>query len=223
MLGWVERICPGTPEAPDSRQALAAYYVPPQTPGESNYYIDMWGGTPLRAAALAAGLFNNHALLINSHGKAVLHGSHWEYVYFARSNKVDGREFSNADIAAVLGVAAMEIHNIVLSGCNKEDVFSAADLRRYFVNATNIVHAPAGQLGYQPMFFQALFNVSSEVRPLYEVVRENKFGQIEYDVDYTPQPKSTLLSPYIAELFEPGKSTPYRIQIAGRELLGPLQ
>lgn len=210
---------------PQTSRSVSAYYTPPQLPGESNHYIDMWGETPLRELALTAGLTNNHTLLINSHGKAVRTPRGLEYVYYPRNKGVSGDEtnltFTAADLAQALGPAAGEIHNIILSGCNKEKAFSAASLRQYFVNATNVVHAPAGQLGYQPMFFQALFNISTEIKRLYETPRVNKAGQMEYTVDYTRQPKSTVLRPYIAELFQPGKAQPYRIQTAGRELLVP--
>lgn len=204
-------------------QELTRYYTPPQMPGESNHYIDMWGGPALRELALAAGLTNNHALLVNSHGKAVRTSQGWEYVWYPRIKNADETEpaFSAADLAAILGPSAREIHNILLSGCNKEMAFSPAAVRKYFVNATNIVHAPVGQLGYQPMFFQALFNLSTEVRPLYETSSANERGQIEFILDYTPGPNSTLLTPYIAELFELGQKKPFRIQTAGRELLAP--
>lgn len=227
---WVERASPSTaymPEEVEPSQALASFYTPPQLPGESNHYIDMWGETPLRELALAAGLSNNHALLVNSHGKAIHTAHGQEYVFYPRMKELEGSDdqpmFSAADLAAALGLAASEIHNIVLSGCNKESALSAVELRKYFVNATNIVHAPAGQLGYQPMFFQALFNVSTEVHPLYETPRANKRGEIEYTVDYTRRSKSKVLLPYIAELFKPGKAEPYRIQTAGRELLDPMR
>ena len=221
VLGLARQITAASAGAQD----LAQFYTPPQLPEESNHYIDMWGGPALRELALAAGLTNNHALLVNSHGKAMRTARGWEYVWYPRLKQGNETEsslyFSAADLAALLGPAASEIHNIVLSGCNKEKAFSAAALRKYFVNATNIIHAPAGQLGYQPMFFQALFNLSTEIRPLYETSRANKRGEVEYQVDYTPKGKSVLLRPYIAELFEPGKAEPYRIQIAGRELLAP--
>ena len=50
---------------------LRSFYTPPETPEESNYFIDMQGGGSLRGFACTHGLTNNHALFVLSHGGAI--------------------------------------------------------------------------------------------------------------------------------------------------------
>src|SRR5262249_19328742 len=132
--------------------------------------------------------------------------------------------YSAADLARVLGPErAATIDNLILSGCNAEGAFSSQELRKYFVNATNIVHMASGELGYQSMFRQVMTNPSWKIEPVYETCAKNRAGRLEYFTGYEPSPKATKLSPYLAELFEPGAVNPFRTQRAGRELLAPSQ
>src|SRR5438128_1001360 len=52
-------------------ELLVKHYTPPQNPGESNHFIDLWADQDLRSFAAASKLTNNHALIINSHGKSL--------------------------------------------------------------------------------------------------------------------------------------------------------
>src|SRR5688572_6922479 len=49
---------------------LRRHWQAPQVPGESNHYIDLWSPDSLPALARVNGLTNNHALFVDSHGKA---------------------------------------------------------------------------------------------------------------------------------------------------------
>jgi hypothetical protein len=122
----------------------------------------------------------------------------------------------------VLGAAgAGTVHNLIFSGCNAEGAFSSKELRRYFVNATNIVHMASGELGYQSMFRQLLSTPSWNIQPAYETCARGRSGKLEYFTGPASTPKATRLNPYIADLFEAGATRPYRTQTAGRELLAP--
>jgi hypothetical protein len=205
---------------------LADYYTPPQTQGESNHYIDLWSGNTLRSVAISGGLTNNRTLFINSHGMAVSRGFGKHHALYPHDSLVAPKQtaplLTARDLAQLLGPkAASEIHNIVLAACNADGAFSATEFRKYFVNATNITHCPAGQLGYQPMFLQAFLNSSAHIEPLYEVARKNSAGVVEYEIENTPSKRATKLSPYVAELFLPDATKPFRTTIAGRELLTP--
>jgi len=205
---------------------LRKFYTPPLGPGESNHYFDLWEGRNTREIAVVHGLTNNNALIINSHGKGLSSWGDRHYAYYPHASllgpRARGPYFSAADLARVLGpVSADKIHNIVISGCNSENSFDANQLRKYFPNATNITHTAPGQLGYQPMFLQALTCPTEAIQILYETSRTNRRGEAEYLIGKKPSLGATKFSPYIAELYRPGDRNPFRTQIAGRELLDP--
>ena len=207
---------------------LRKHYSAPLGPEETNYFIELWAEQNLRAFAAECKLTNNHALFINSHGMGLPTRQGIQHVFFPHQSLLGRNEktphFSAADLAAVLGSAnAGRVHNILLSACDADASFDARELRRYFVNATNIVHIPRGKSGYQSMFFQVLTSHSSTIKPVYEICSKNRAGKLEYFMQNTPSTNATEFSPYIAELFKPGKFDSYRTQIAGRELLLPVQ
>jgi hypothetical protein len=121
----------------------------------------------------------------------------------------------------MLGTNATQIHNIVLSSCNAEGAFSTSEIRKHFPNATNIMHSAAGELGYQSMFRQVLTSPSWTIEPTYETCIKGRSGKLEYLVGNNPSPKAIRFAPYIAELFVGEALTPFKVQIAGRELLAP--
>lgn len=220
--------CPGTGlergEFGGNLQVLRQFYSPPQAAEESNHFLDLWDGGKLRAVALAAGLRDNHALFVNAHGKARPASGGRRHVLYPQDGLcgagADRAVFSVADVARLLGPAgAARIHNILLSACDLEGAFRAAEWRRHFPNATNIMHAPAGQAGYQPLFFQVFFTDSGGIQPLYERACKTPGGRTHYDLGAVPGRGAKKLTPYLAELFLPGADRPFRIQTAGRELL----
>jgi len=207
---------------------LRQHYSPPQAPGESNYFIDLWASQELRTLVMACNLTNNHALFVNSHGKSLATRRGTQYAFYPHQSLLGSKEaappYSAADLARVLGAeSAGGIHNLILSGCNLEGAFSPQELRKCFVNATNIVHMAAGELGYQSMFRQLLISPSWKIEPIYETSAKNRSGKVEYFTGHAPSAKATKLSPYIAESFEAGAINPFRTQRAGREILSPLQ
>ena len=205
---------------------LRRFYTPPQVKGESNYYVDMWDGHALREIVQSAGLTNNNALFVNSHGKGLAVGRDKRYVFYPHRKLLSYRQtvphFSIGDLAGLLGSKAASIQNIVVAGCDLENAFDAQEMRLYFPNATNITHVVSGQPGYQPMFLQAIFSPSQSIETLYEMAERNPNGATQYRITAKPTGRAVKLSPYIAELFRPGVRQPYRSQIAGRELLQPL-
>jgi len=235
-MGRIDAIRAGSPMPPPTAKGelgselefLRSHCTGPREPGESNCFIDLWAEQNLRKLALESGLTNNHALFINSHGLGVLTARGMQYAYQPHQSLLHPGEkapfFSAADVAKVLGPGNVaSIHNVLISGCNADAAFSAKQLRQLFVNATNFVHMPAGKFGYQSMFFQALTRESSQIKPLYETAAKNQSGKTEFFLENTPSASATQLSPYIAELFKPGSSAPFKTQLAGRELLVPGQ
>ena len=205
---------------------LRKHYFPARSPGEGNYILDLWAEQSLRQFIVSCGLTNNHALFINSHGKSMATQQGTRYACYAHPSILAPNEkaapYSVADIALLIGPRdAAQIHNVLVSSCNSEGAFSTKEVRKYFCNATNIIHMPAGELGYQSMFRQILTTPSCNIKAVYETVSRNSSGKLEYFVANDPSPKATRLSPYIAELFEPGKAMPFKTQIAGREILAP--
>ena len=205
-------------------EMLEQFHTPPRGPGESNHFIDLWSGLKIRDFARECGLTNNHALIVNSHGRAVgaLLGS--RYRFYPHNALLQPRQkrpyFSAADLARFLGPAsAARIHNIVIGACNEEGAFSSRELRRHFVNATNITHMAEGERGYQPMFLQAIAGCSSQIEPLYERPVRTAGRPLEYQIGNEPMPGATRLSPYVADLFLPGAQEPFQTRIAGREIL----
>jgi hypothetical protein len=205
---------------------LAGAYTPPGEAGESNHFIDLWAGQELHAIAQRGGLTNNRALFVNSHGGSVVTLLGNRYAFHPHDSLVPPGQklprYSVADLARVIGPAgAADIHNIVIAGCNADGSLRVSELRRHFVNATNITHMPAGALGYQPMLIQSLLSRSDQIQTLFETPLVAGPGLIEYLLANEPAPRATRFAPYVAELFRPGEKQPYRIQIAGREILEP--
>jgi len=205
---------------------LRQHYSPPQHPGESNHFIDLWAEQSLPAFARECKLTNAHALFINSHGGGLPTAGGTKYAYYPHQSLLKPAEkpprFSAADVAVVLGPQnAAQIHNILISGCNADASFDARELRRCFINATNVMHMPAGRSGYQQMFRQILISRSSSIQPVYETCAKNRQGKTEFFMGKNPSANATQLSPYIAELFKPGDTAPFRVQAAGREILAP--
>jgi hypothetical protein len=202
---------------------LRRYYTPPRASGESNHFFDLWNGTSTPIVARLHGLTNNRALFIDSHGRSDALLPLSCYVYYPHRDLLPQGEkppcFSAGDLAHVVGDAAREIHNVLVSGCNAEGGFDPRELRKYFLNATNIVHAVAGEDGFKPMFYAAIVNSSSANKPLYATRGAKRNGQVAYHLSERPSPEAKLVQPYLASLFRPGEIDPYQIRVAGRELL----
>ena len=113
--------------------------------------------------------------------------------------------------------AAAQIHNIMIAGCNREDAFEARELRRYFVNATNITHSLGGKEGYEMVFRHTLTHASSDIRLLYSSAGNFKLR----GVSVAARARKLGFAPYLSELFRHGEQFAYATQIAGRELLEP--
>jgi hypothetical protein len=209
-----------------SLEFLAAHHQGPEEPGESNHFIELWQGRQTQPIATLHGLRDNHTLFINSHGGGFPTAAGQRHAFYPHESLLRKGQraprYSAPDIARVLGPAqAASIHNIVSGGCDREGTFSATELRRHFVNATNIVHVPAGQPGVQPMYFEAIVNRSSENKPFYEAAIPTGPRSTGYTITSAPSDHARRLAPYVAELFRPGEREPFRVQPAGRELLEP--
>src|SRR6266851_3594748 len=205
---------------------LSRFYAPPKSPGESNHYFEMWDGPKVRAIATANGLLDNHALFINSHGDARTVEGRTRYAFCPHQNLVRPGQpalcFSAQDLARFLGPAKVkQIHNLIIGGCDSEACLSAAELRSYFTSATNITHVASGERGYHVMFLQSFLSYSEDIQPLYEVVVRDRQGKVKYFMEIAPTANATKFSPYVADLFRSGETTPFKRQIAGRELLDP--
>ena len=193
---------------------------------ESNHYIDLWTPGALPALARVNGLTNNHALFVDSHGKAGC-GSGNGYGFYPQEKLVPAGMrtpyYSPRDLAVILGPGAVQsIHNIVLAGCNEEGRFSSREIRRYFPNATNITHMVAGQLGYKPMYYQAIVHRVEDIRPLYGMNTRTRDGRVETEIINEPASGAKPLGNYVADLYLPGGRSPFRTRPAGRDLLEPL-
>jgi hypothetical protein len=207
-------------------KVLSQFYVAPKSPGESNHYFEMWDGPKVREIATANGLLDNHALFINSHGDARTAQGRTRYAFCPHQNLVRPGQpapcFSAQDLARFLGPANVkQIHNLIIGGCDSEACLRSEELRRYFTSATNITHVVSGERGYQVMFVQSFVNHSADIQPLYESSIRNPLGSAEYFIASAPVANATRFSPYVADLFRPGETTPFKRQIAGRELLEP--
>lgn len=205
---------------------LRRHYSGPQTRGESNHFIDLWSPSGLAAMVRASGLTNNHALFIDSHGRAGFGWSGRRYGIYPHQDLLAAGQrvpaYSAKDIATVLGPeAAQNVHNILLAGCNAEGRLQSEEFRRYFINATNITYMTPGRLAFKPMFIQAITLSSSEIRPLHAKMRAGSSSRIEAKISSVPWEGSEPLGTYLADLYEPGERKPYRTQTAGRELLEP--
>src|SRR6266436_6484414 len=146
---------------------LRGFYTPPQVSGESNYFIDMQGDEPLRNFALAHGLTNNRALFVLCHGRAIDTRSGPRYGFVAGKNEPNengAAAFSIQDIAGLLGpVNASQIHNLVLASCNRENMLCPAEIRAYFPNVTNLIHALPETDAQLNSFHHALTYLSHDI------------------------------------------------------------
>lgn len=206
---------------------LRQRHEPPQRPGESNHYFDLWNDTSsLSVLARVNGLTNNHALFIDSHGTAepVLRGRRYG-LYPAKSLVSSGGKiphYSPRDFATVLGrETSAGIHNIVTAGCNVEGLLRSAEFRQHFPNATNVTYMTPGEKAFKPMFYQAIVLPSSEIRVLYGKPSRANCGRDECEIQRVPSPDAHPLGAYIADLYVPGGRKPFRTIRAGRELLDP--
>lgn len=203
---------------------LRSFYTAAKS-SEGNHYVEMWKSDAVtREITRACGLTNNRTLFVNSHGDAV--STLWgdRYGFRPHQARISDTEpvpcYSVRDLFTLIGpAAAMNIHNIYISGCNKEGLLKAAEFRQFFPNATNITHVAAGQSGFEPMFLQALTLPSDKIRPLFETAERKQTGEMAYSLGHSVAPNALRLPPYIAELFLPGAKQPFMLQFAGRELL----
>ncbi len=202
-----------------------SHYTAPQSESESNHLIDLWSPGGLVKLVQQHGLTNNRALFVDSHGRSGFswHGGRYG-VYPHRDLLTAGQDtpaYSAKDLATLLGSAAAEIHNIVLTGCNSEGRLRTQEFRKYFVNATNITYMAAGELAFKPMFLQALSRNSTEIRPLHGRIRTVTAHRTEAIISEAAAPGFSPLGSYVADLYLPGARKPFRRQTAGRELLIP--
>src|SRR5262249_52399898 len=121
---------------------LASFYAPPAEPRESNYYIDMWSGGKLPEFARAHGLTNNRALFVISHARGRSIAGKWRYALYPASEQVKKGVktpyYSPQDIVRMLGTAtAGRVDNLIISGCNAENLLDLAEWRACFPNVTN--------------------------------------------------------------------------------------
>lgn len=204
---------------------LRSHYTAPQSEAESNHLIDLWSPEGLVKLVQQHGLTNNRALVVDSHGRSGFswHGGRYG-IYPHRDLLMAGQEtpaYSAKDLATVLGNAAAEIHNIVLTGCNSEGRLRSQEFRKYFINATNITYMTAGELAFKPMLLQALSRNSAEIQPLHGRIRTVSAHRTEAIISGAAAPGFTPLGRYVADLYLPGARKPFRRQTAGRELLVP--
>ena len=168
--------------------------------------------------ARAHGLTNNRALFIISHGRARASGGEWHYaLYPAESQLSKGAKipyYSARDVMRLLGEqTAEQIHNLIISGCNAENVLDLREWKACFPNATNIIHAAAGKDGYDFLLRHVMLYPSAELKWLYST-----------QDSFSPETKAKLpakLNLYVASLYHRGETEPFAEQIAGRELLQP--
>ena len=225
-IAWAASGAPQKGELGGDLALLKSCYQAPEHSGQSNHYIDLWDGGRIRALATQAGLTNNRALLINSHGKGHRSSRGRVYAFYPHlalaGSRYETQLYSIKDLADLLGPRAAEIHNVIIAGCDLERTFTASGILQHFPNATNITHTASGEAGYQPMFVQAVLSPSEHIEPLYETASLTPQGAPQYQLSVKPSPKAKKLSPYVAELFNPGAREPFRTQVAGRELLDPV-
>ncbi len=204
---------------------LKRFHAGPQSPGESNHYIDLWSPGGLRVLTTTHGLTNNRTLFVDSHGKAGFGPSGLRHGFYPHRTLADGPKppaYSARDLATLLGPAdASAIHNIVLASCNGEGRLRSAEFRKHFVNATNITYMAAGKLAYKPMLYQAITQRSDDIRPMHGRVLRSTDEKTETAISASPSPGSEPLGFYQADLFLPGAAKPFRTQRAGMELLAP--
>jgi hypothetical protein len=168
-------------------------------------------------------LVNNNALFVLSHGKAVTTSAGRRYAFMPGINGRQPAEtdtaFSPRDLARMLGRDRVgRIHNLVLAGCNTENMFYPAELLQHFPGVTNIIHAEPGTDAYEATFQHALTHHSRQIAGLY---RDKEVNGI---VRFGPAPKAAgarKIAPYVARLYSARGQKLLRVQVAGRELLEP--
>src|SRR5256885_2053350 len=83
-------------------------------------------------------------------------------------------------MADVLGAGVVaQIDNLIISGCNAENLLDLAEWRACFPNATNIIHAAAGKDGYDFFLRHALLYHSPEIKWLYEMPESFSLDDLE--------------------------------------------
>jgi hypothetical protein len=205
---------------------LRRYYVAPKNPHESNHYMDLWSGNTLPILARLNHLTNNHALFVDSHGKAGCGRASGGYGFYPHHALLQRGQttpyFSPGDLAQVIGAKeAANIHNVVLAGCNVEGRFRSSEVRRHFPNATNITYMTPGELAFKPMYYQAIVLPASEIRCLFGKAHPTNDGRVESRICTSPAPHTQALGVYVADLYLPSAKKPYRTVRASRELLDP--
>lgn len=205
---------------------LKRWHSGPQSEGESNHYLDLWSPGALRKLAEVQGLTNNHALFVDSHSRSGYGWSGTRHGFYPHQSLLGaGNEppsYSARDFAALLGpTEAAKIHNILLAGCNEDASLRPAEFRKHFINATNITYMMPGKLAYKPMFYQAITEPSSAIRLLYGKTTLRSGEITKASISVTPSEGAKPLGHFIADLFLPGATKPFRTQRAGRELLDP--
>lgn len=194
-------------------------------PGESrNYVFDMVQSGSFTEFLKIHALTNNNALFVLSHGKALTNGNQVRFAYYPDDRVLRAKKvpyFSARDLAQVIGgEGAGKIHNVVVAGCNLEGAFDPAEIRKFFVNATNVVHTPAGKNGYEFVYRHALIHPSGGIKVLYQAPGTFQVGDFaESGPDYQ---RRARLGTYVAQLYEPHGLTPFKSQVAGRELLASI-
>lgn len=205
---------------------LRSHYTAPRSEAESNHFIDLWSPGDLVKLLQQNGLTNNRALFVDSHGRSGFSWHGGRYGFYPHQELLSaGQEapaYSAKDLATLLGASAVEIHNLVLIGCNSEGRLRSQEFRKYFVNATNITYMAAGELAFKPMFLQAISRKSSEIEPLHGRIRVVSAHRTEAVISGAAMPGFSPLGAYLADLYLPGAKKPFRRQKAGRELLLPV-
>lgn len=198
----------------------------PSRPGENNYYVDLISPGLLPRVARRLGLTNNHALMVDAHGRSVASKSGRRYGLFPAASwgtgePVSASGYSARDLAEVLGPeGARGIHNLVIASCNEDGELRLETFRRWFPQATNIIHIPAGQAAFRPMLLQTLSRHSLDLQPLYAQLRPGE-GKGLHEILTRAAPGAIPLGFFEAELYRPGCQQPFRKVRAGRELLQP--
>lgn len=205
---------------------LKRWHSGPQNESESNHYLDLWSPGALRKLAEVHGLTNNRALFIDSHSRSGYGWSGARHGFYPHQSLLrDGGRtpaFSAKDFAVLLGpTESAKVHNILLAGCNEDASLRPAEFRKHFVNATNITYMTPGKLAYKPMFYQAVTERSAAIRPLYGKLQRTSSETVKSSISATPSADAEPLGYFIADLYLPGATKPFRTQRAGRELLDP--
>src|SRR5688572_12367216 len=115
---------------------LRASYAPPRHAEESNHFIDLIQGVSVQEMARTRHLTNNNALFVFSHGKAVETPIGRRYAFQpSRKGEQPPRNpasFSASDLARIVGREnARRVHNLVLAGCNTENLFYPQEFRTH--------------------------------------------------------------------------------------------